>query len=511
MSDSAPRPLLSLAASVGAGAAATLVRYWFPYAWGEAGSLASVFYRGDAPTFVSYAQAIANGRAFDNGIPFHPPGWPAVLSLFLKITGGAPAVSDIKLLVALISGAAVLMTTLLAGEMAGAGAMAVAAVLATFHFGHVVEGTVPGSEALYSALVAATLLLTWRWIRGGATLRAPAGAGGVAVALVGGALAGFATLVRAEFAACALGFLLLRVRWGTRGLARPIEIAVYVAALAAALAPTTVWHWRALSAFNAAHRGRVAGPLPRFAPVTSYGAFNFAMANHENAEGGPNSDHPSLAACAGDERGALDLGALDLACPAIYDLFVHGYRTGAEWMIRRPRAALLLAVKKAAMTSGAFAEGYLYDNVGSGVGGERRRVDLLDPSSRGLWLLHVGLIAAGAWILRRSRAALALLAVPVLALAASTILFYGYVRLAVAYLPVFWVLQGTAAARLASGMAPSRRWRRRGPAIALLVGLAALVVAASSRSTPREVTIDGPRGASGQILQDETVEIVRVR
>src|SRR5688572_26726005 len=68
--------------------AATLERWWFPRAWDEAGQLASRFYFGDARAYLSYAVALVDGETFDNGVPFHPPGWPFVLSAVFRALGG---------------------------------------------------------------------------------------------------------------------------------------------------------------------------------------------------------------------------------------------------------------------------------------------------------------------------------------------------------------------------------------------------------------------------------------
>jgi hypothetical protein len=85
------------------------------------------------------------------------------------------------------------------------------------------------------------------------------------------------------------------------------------------------------------------------------------------------------------------------------------------------------------------------------------------------------------------------------------------VRLGVAYLPVFWILQGAglsaAIARLAG---PSRQES------AVPFGVTALIVVltvwdAVHVGMPRAVVLDGPRSASGALIQDETLEIRRAR
>jgi len=499
--------------ALAAGLAATLERWWFARAWGEAGTLTSVFYYGDATRLVDYASAILQGRPFDNGIPFHPPGWPVLLAVFLRLTGdgaaGASAlpVAAVKLFLAALGGASVALASALAFEIAGFGAMLAVALVGPFHFGHIVEGTVANSEALYGLLLVVTLQGAWRWLR-------PDGGSRPLWAAVAGAAAGGAMVVRAEFLAAAV--LLVPIAWwadardgdspGARGRLR--ASALFAVAFIIVLAPTTVWHWRSLSAFNAAHVGRVAGPLPRFAPVTSYGPFNFAMANHENADGGPNRDHPLLDRCGAEGEAGLAAGELDLACPAVYDLYVNGYAIGRRWLVTHPAAALALLTSKLSLMSGFLAHGYLVDNVGAGVTGTRRRVDLLDPRGRALVWIHLALVLGGVVVLRRRPVALAVIASAVVALLASTLMFYGYVRLGVAYLPALWVLQGAALSALVQrGVTPKVARPRRAAGVTVAVLALLLVLEAAHLGDARRLAVEGVRTPGGAIVQDESVEI----
>ena len=488
--------------------AATLERWWFGRAWNEAGSLWSTFYYGDASRLVDYAVAILQGRSFDNGIPFHPPGWPLVLAGFLKVTGaekGADVVvpvAAVKLFIASLSGLTVGCAALLAGEMVGLEAMLAVALLGTFHFGHIVEGTVANSEALYGLLLVLALWTAWRWLRHESGHR-------ILWAALAGAIGGCALLVRAEFLACAV-VLVVMAWWidGARLTGSRYGIAAFVLACGVVLAPTTIWHWRTLSAFNASHVGRVAGPLPRFAPVTSYGPFNFAIANHEFADGGPNRDHPLLDQCSQAIDSRLSSGELDLSCPAVYDLYVHGYAIGARWLLTDPAAALTLLTSKVEMMAGFLSHGYLIDDVGPDVDGTRRRVDLVDPQRWWLLPIHLALLAGGVGVLRRQSVALAVLASALAALVGSTVLFYGYVRLGVAYLPAIWIFQGAALGAAVRGVA-RRQGDRRLAAAAGAIGLLLLACDGAHVRTPRPLALDGKRTPTGALNQDEAVEIRR--
>src|ERR1700712_4515978 len=47
----------------------------------------TIFYEGDSETFFDYARALVNGKLYDNGIPFHPPGFAWVLAAVHLLVG----------------------------------------------------------------------------------------------------------------------------------------------------------------------------------------------------------------------------------------------------------------------------------------------------------------------------------------------------------------------------------------------------------------------------------------
>ena len=414
-------------------AAAIAERWLFGRAWGESHALTSAFYYGDAPRFVEYAKAILQGRVFDNGIPFHPPGWPLLLAAFLRLCGAVQhgavvvPVAAVKLFIAVPQRVERRPRRRCWRSRSPApGRCWPSSLLGVFQFGHIVEGTVANSEALYGLCVD----------RGDAGRVAVASAATRAVRWPWAALAGAVARLRdarargvSRRAPSLIGLVAWRAK-ARRAVDRRVRVAFCVV-----LMPTTVWHWRTLKAFNVAHVGRVAGPLPRFAPVTSYGPFNFAMANHART---PTAVRTAIIRCSiGAIRrptSACPPGSSISQCPAVYDLYVHGYTIGALWIVENPGAR-------------ARADGP-----------EDRRHDRLSRAR----LLHRRL---GAWRRRhaaargsgRSRGAMAvadspdpaavrascssgstavalgLLAAPMAALLASALLFYGYVRLGAAY------------------------------------------------------------------------------
>jgi hypothetical protein len=406
-----------------------------------------------------------------------------------------------------VSGLACGASALLARLIGGRVTLAVIAPLAVFHFGHTVQGTVANTEALYGLLLAVLLSSLALATRNG-WLDVPApGPRRVGAAAATGALAGFAAVVRAEFLlGTALAGIMI-ARSASRS-SRGLVVAAYAAGVAASLAPSTAAHWRSIDAFNARNASTLPGPVPRLAPVTSYGAFSFALANHAEADGGPNSDHPLLVPANEDEEALLAAGQLDLSVSSVYRLYVDGYGIGLRWWWEHPADALVLLSRKSRIAYGALALGYGPLDAPVGADGVRRRVDLVEPEAMWLAPLHLGLLAFGWYQLRRRAPDMAwLFAIPVVTLLASTWLFYGYVRLVVAYMPVLWVLQAVAIATLAERTGLGRRLEARGAAMAagvLLVGLAAVLAAAIR---PRSAVLDGPRGEDGHVFVDETVRV----
>jgi hypothetical protein len=459
---------------------------------------ASRFYVGDTRAFLGYATALSAGEPFDNGVPFHPPGWPFLLSLLFRLFGWSedlpPDPALLKHIGALISGTSVGFAALLAYALAGRGVMIVTSLLGIFHFGHIVQAAAPNSEPLYGLLM---VLMLW-----GAIQRPPR-------CWLLGLLAGFTSLVRAEFLLCA-GLLAIWLGFDQAGVGRPRRVAVFTFGLLLALVPTTILNWRSIDDFNRTRADTMPGALPRFAPITSYGAFNFANANHERAEGGFNWDLPSLEPSDAETARVLEAGQLDLARPPVYRAYVDGYWMGATWIVSNPASAMRLFVKKLAIMASVFDYGYLLDNVPVEVSGTRRPVDQIDLKTSWATFLHAALAVGGLWIAAGSPSTRVLFP-PIIALVASSLLFFGYVRLGVAYLPVIWILQALAFTRLLGAIPFDARWRRRAELSALGIAIVLLVADRSLASRPRVLQIDGLVDEDGRLVEDQRMEIVRVR
>jgi hypothetical protein len=81
----------------------------------------------------------------------------------------------------------------------------------------------------------------------------------------------------------------------------------------------------------------------------------------------------------------------------------------------------------------------------------------------------------------------------------------------VAYLPVIWILQALAFTRLLGAIPFDARWRRRAELSALGIAIVLLVADRSLASRPRVLQIDGLVDEDGRLVEDQRMEIVRVR
>ena len=490
--------------------AATLERWWFPRAWDETGLLASRFYFGDARAFLGYASALLNNELFDNGVPFHPPGWPIALGLLLRALDWSPGQAVDPLLIkhvaAVISGISVGLASWLAYLLAGRTSMVVTAFLGTFHFGHLVQASTPNSEPLYGMLVLCVVICGYWWqIR-------PDRAG---LAIACGVLTALTTLVRAEFILCALLVPLAHVAMG--GWVWRRSLAVYALSVLMALAPSTLANWRSIDEFNRMRASRMPGPLSRFAPVTSYGAFNFANANHAAATGGFNFDLPDVMHdSSGNDTEAVaaselaEAGALDLSRPSVYRAYVNGYEIGMRWLTRHPIAAAQLIRAKLAIMLSMFDYGYLLDNEPVAVNGIRRAVDQIDVRSTWLTVAHIALVLYGTVVALQHRGSIPL-AAPLLTLLLSTTMFFGYVRLGVAYMPIIWILQSMGIAHMLRRLPIPEVVRRRALGLATAAALLLMLSEAAASRERRVIVLDGLVDENGHLVEDQAVGIERIR
>lgn len=508
--------------------AAWAVRVLFLLRQPDARSPMSLLYWGDAPVYLDSALALVQGRPYDSGIPFHPPGFTALVAAALRLTGipASPAGFEalaLKILFALLGAIAIGLFFLLARRIAGRAVALAAAPLAIFSFGHAVQSTAINAESAF-LLLALAVVLGWSGLleriasldsEAEPAARRP----GIAAALAAvplGLAAGAAALMRPEFLLTALLLLAVALALGRRRALLPA--ALFVAAGLALIAPWTLHCRQNLAAVNQANAARLPRPLPEWVFVSAGGPLNFATANNDRASGAFDT---RLIEALVPGRPALDL---DLADPEINRLYIDGYAVGAGWMLAHPDRALALMARKLALASDALSLGYLGDNLPAGLTGERRPVDQFVPRARWFRWVQLALCALGVAALRgiardrRSWTATLLLGAHGAATLLTILAFFGYARFGMLLAPIFWIL-------IAAGALRAGRWvwertppRARGAAArrrlsggAIVTGLIALLLAFEAISTtsgPREYAVAGSRlPGSGRINPDDWVEI----
>ncbi|MEM9598122.1 MAG: hypothetical protein AAGD06_27920 [Acidobacteriota bacterium] len=419
----------------------------------------TIFYQGDAKTFFLHARALLSGELYDSGIPFHPPGFPAVLAALHSLLGAGDPGSDVphlavKTVLALVSSGSVGLVYLLARPYVGRMAALAGALLCTYHFGLLVLAVAPVSEGLYTTLLLAALLLYTRRLRHPLTAPGAEPATGRAAwrpALGLGVLFGLLALLKVEsvllgvlLGALGLGSWLVRHRRaGTaafpgRAEATPPGRAEGVAWLLVAVGwwlpvlPWTLRNAERLGDYNRRMEGRLAEPLPIFVPVTIYGPLNLALANHPDADG-TFSPAPLTAATGGD--------GLDFTRPDHLRYILHGDALAWGFFRDDPETFLRRVVRKWALASDAFRLGFGQWNWPGGLVGERRPVDVFVPDRAPLgWLWPALLLLGGGLAAAAGGGPRRLACLATVATGAGFLvigLFYGYVRHVLLLLP-FW-------------------------------------------------------------------------
>ncbi len=430
----------------------------------------SIFYEGDAERFHLFARSILAGKAYDGGVPFHPPGFPYLLAGIHTLLGaGRPDAVvphlGVKIVMALLGSLPIGLLFLLVQPYLGRPAALLAALLSLYSFGLYVVSVTPVSEGPYLTLLLAALLV---WSR---ATEHPLAAPGLRTRrsrrwyVVLGLLLGALTLVRAE------GLLVAGVlagvgcagalraedssdavrrdaaghghRGGGRspfatGLARRLAPWGLVAAgWLVAVAPWSVRNAIRLAEINRTLGPELAEPLPEFVPITLYGPLNLALANHAGADGGftPVWTDPA--------GGRVDLGGGQLALrdPAHLRLVLHGDAIAWAWIRTHPAAFGQLVLHKWGLLFESLKLGWTQWDLPGGLRGLRRPVDLFVPHSRlTLWLLApLLLVGWGLLFARRGPQRRWALVVALLTAATmlTTALFYGYARAGVVMLPLW--------------------------------------------------------------------------
>lgn len=463
----------------------------------------SLFYEGDSEPFFRYARAIIEGRAYDGGVPFHPPGFPYILAFIHTLVGAGEASSrvpntTVRAVTAFMGSLSVGLTYLFVRSYLGRTVAVVASLAWAYAFAGYVIATTPASESVYQVLLLCALLVwggkLWHPLAAtaasGGTPPATARRREMIWALVLGVVLATLALVRVEgllVAAVLIGLgtgsaLIAGVRdraGRERRFGALTPWGVAAAACVLALVPWTVRNHRALDEINYVMQSRFAEPLPTLVPLTAYGPLNLALANNPEATG------RFSRAMLPDPTGT---GALDLKNPRHLEVFLRGDEQAWAWIRENPGAFVRLVWRKWELAFSALRLGFTQWDVPGGLTGVRRPVDCFVPDDRsGARILGL-LSLIGAVVLIRGRSPagrryLGVVGVVLLVPVVATGLFFGYARLVVVTLPLVYALAAVPIARLVTlagagwprisrgeGNAESAAGRRAGTAGVLSVG-----------------------------------------
>jgi hypothetical protein len=437
----------------------------------------SFLFFGDSLHFLAQGRHLARGLPFNEGLPFHPPLTAWLTAPVWALTSD-PEVAGLaaKLLMAALAAATFgLLFRLLRSRVPHA--FWIVALL-PLGFGEMLLSSAVNSEVPYRLLLVLTLLLGWRrplWT---------------------GALQGLAALTRAEHLPFVLGLGLLLVvlpqRWSGSlpdGGARRRFVALALAGLGLALAPSLAVSHRRLSAYNQRHAAELSSPLPTLVPVSFYGPLNFALAQREEDVYFSRRGLPP--APGGDSE-------LDPTFEPHHRYIVDGYRLGLEAVVAAPGRFLRRTGRKAAISLGALGFGWSWRDLPHDPRWIRRPVDMARaPQNATAWIV-AGLALFGGWRLRAQRGLLVAGGVLVLYRLAMNAAFFPYLRGMMIAAPFWSVLAWHGLASLAG-----RRARALLVTALLLVGVLHFATALRQR----EYRVTGERDAAGAIIDDRTVTI----
>jgi hypothetical protein len=441
----------------------------------------TIFYEGDSETFFDYARAIVNGKLYDNGIPFHPPGFAWVLAAIHTLAGAGAGTARVpyvavKIMIALIGSLPVGLLYTLARPYLGRAVALAASLLCAWSFGLAVIGVAPVTEGTYLAVLMVALLVWSR--RFEHPLAAPDSAPGGWKSAVGlGLILGFLALIRAEGVLIAILLVGIGLLGALRDRSRQrlLPWALVAAGWILAVAPWTARNALVLSAMNERLGGQLAEPLPTFVPLTIYGPVNLALANNPQADG--TFSRTFLASQA-------QAGVLDVTNPQHLDFLLHGDRIARQWITGHPGDFARLVLRKWGIFWSAWKLGWTQWDWPGGLTGVRRPVDVFTPDSEAGWGLALPLALLGLVCGLSTPGGPRRWTLLVLLLTAAglltTALFFGYVRQGLLALPFGLTLTATALVWIGErvrGLASGFTLLRIDPSRRLLQALSSLALA----------------------------------
>ncbi len=497
----------------------------------------SIFYEGDAPLWIDFANALANGQPFEWNLPIHSPGVAYLLS-WIGPWSLPHDFTTIKAIWCLVSALTVAAAFLAFRLEFNRRTSILGAMLCTFAFGSYVTATSLNNECPYTLMIVLIVPLTIR------CMRAP----GLPLAALLGLVHGAATMLRAEHSLlvimtvaffaittkparwrkrftsiavmCAVWFVCC-LPWSVRGSAasrdfnqtsdripdyttQPVlwtnDARLFIERFPAFARADNV----AFVSYACAQEGvqtvtpdrvmeillrefdYIPQPISEAVFVSSQGALSFALANHPDCDG---------AFCKAALANKFPVGSrLHLGLPQHLKLYSDGYRVGWKYITADPIRWLKTVRRKIRHFASGMTLGLGAHNFPIGRFGERRAVDLVThmPGQSLLWRSAIVILTAIGAFFAFKRKAGRFWCVVIAYKLIVTILFYGYARQAVSILPAFAIHQAVAIVSLTAAVAEVIRLPKRTDlAIVSLIVTALIFGDVHSAFRPTPIRLDG--------------------
>jgi len=427
---------------------------------------ASIFFQGDSAHFLAQSCHLAEGKAYNASLPFHPPltAW-ALVPLWRIFSCQEVVWLASKIVMMVINGLTIALLFVLVRPFVPHALLL--CLLLPFSFGELLLSSSVNSEGVYRLLLVIILWLGFR------------------CPLLGGVLNACACLTRAEHLwLLVLLFIIGLLIRSYRGFLLKSMIGCMLV-----LVPYTMWTAQHIARYNGFHQQKLVKPLPLIVPITLYGPLNFALAQEGSSLFFSRSSLPSPE---GSEA------QLDPLFPPHNEYITAGYAIGFKWIVTHPRVWLVHLVRKVFFSLRALSFGWTWRDFPNQRTWMRPPVDMAHSFSLFYFILSCSMLLVGVVKLRGQPVFLLIGGAFLLYRLGTNAIFFPYLRSMMIVSPWWLLLMLTGLSGIFKG------WSKR-----VLIGLLVLfsLMHGFTLLGDRDYYIRGKTDRHGRIIQDDELTI----